>query len=49
MTALAGMAYKHVGPHGPMAFDALANLAGAGALSVFLIWAARRKNQWELT
>jgi PAT family beta-lactamase induction signal transducer AmpG len=49
MTALAGLGYKHIGPRGPMAFDALANLAGAAALSVLLIWAARCKNRWDLT
>ena len=49
MTALAGLGYKRIGPRGPMAFDALANLAGAAALTVFLIWAARRKNRWDLT
>jgi len=49
MTALAGVAYKHVGPRGPMAFDAVANLAGAAALTALLIWAARRRNQWDLT
>jgi PAT family beta-lactamase induction signal transducer AmpG len=48
MTALAGGTYKHWGPRGPMAFDAIANLAGAAALSALLIWAARRRNRWDL-
>jgi PAT family beta-lactamase induction signal transducer AmpG len=49
MTWFCGQAYKHVGPRGPMAFDALANIVGAMLLSVLLVWAARRKNQWDLT
>jgi MFS transporter, PAT family, beta-lactamase induction signal transducer AmpG len=49
MTALAGVAYKQIGPRGPMAFDALANILGAILLSGLLLWAARRKNRWDLT
>lgn len=49
MTALAGLAYKHMGPRGPMAFDAAANLTGVVMFGGFLLWAARRKNQWDLT